>query len=123
MEFCKRLISLLEEREMTQRELSADLHIASTTLNGYIKGNREPDYGTLVDLAKYFEVSTDYLLGMTNVRKNSDGDLDVREGDLVGLYRSLQPEKQDLLIEQAHLYHRFELKKKDRKKKNSKEIK
>lgn len=116
MEFGKRLEQLLEERELTQRQVSNDLHIAATTLNGYVKGNREPDYGTLVRIAEYFEVSTDYLLGVTNIRKGSEQPLDVREGDLVGIYRSLQPEKQDLLIEQAHLYHRYDLKKKEHQK-------
>ena len=116
MEFGMRLERLLEEKELTQRQASKDLHIAATTLNGYIKGNREPDYGTLIRIAKYFNVSIDYLLGVSNVRRSIEEPLDVREGDLVGIYRSLQPEKQDLLLEQAHLYHKYDLKQKKRKK-------
>lgn len=116
MKFGVRLEHLLEERELTQRQVSDDLHIAATTLNGYIKGNREPDYGTLIRIAEYFDVSIDYLLGVTNIRKSTEEPLDVREGDLVGIYRSLQPEKQDLLLEQAHLYHKYDLRQKERKK-------
>lgn len=113
MKFGERLEYLIEEREVTQRQVSDDLHIAPTTLNGYIKGNREPDYGTLIRIAAYFDVTTDYLLGVTNVRRYAEGPLDVREGDLVGIYRSLRPENQDLLIDQAHLFYKHDMKKRN----------
>lgn len=38
-------------------------------LSNYEQGSREPDYDTLILLADYYEVSTDYLLGITNVKK------------------------------------------------------
>ncbi|MEG0961869.1 MAG: helix-turn-helix transcriptional regulator [Lachnospiraceae bacterium] len=106
MNFCSRLENLLEERNVSQRQLSTELHIAPSTLNGYLRRNREPDFTTLIKLATFFKVSTDYLLGLTNVRcpyisteyYNDD------EGDLVGIYRSLQPQEKDYLIQQAHMY-------------------
>lgn len=115
MTFGERLRYLIEEQALTQRQVAADLHIAPSTLSGYIIGEREPDYRTLIGIAEYFEVTVDYLLGVTNIRRYTESILDVREGSLVGLYRSLQPEKQDLLIEQAHLYHRYDLKQKKKK--------
>ncbi len=54
---------LLENSGMSQRELAARLHIAPTTLNGYIKSCHEPDYKTLIKIADIFNVSTDILLG------------------------------------------------------------
>ena len=66
MDFYIRLENLIEERNLTQKQLSLDLHIASSTLNGYVNNNREPDFATLVRFAKYFSVSTDYLLGRTD---------------------------------------------------------
>lgn len=110
MKFCERLESLLEDWDLTQRQLAEDLHIASTTLNGYIRGKREPDYGTLIRIAAYFNVSTDYLLGITNNKANFEKALDVREDNLVGIYRNLQPEHKDLLLEQAHFYQRVDAK-------------
>lgn len=121
MDFGTKLERLLDERDLTQRQVSSDLHIAPTTLNGYIKGHREPDYGTLIRIAEYFEVSIDYLLGVTKVRKHPEHPLSMREGDLVGTYRSLQPEKQDLLIEQAHLFQKYDLRQKERIKKKQKQ--
>lgn len=57
------ILCLLEKHGMSQRELAAQLHIAPTTLNGYIKNSHEPDYKTLVKIADIFRVSTDVLLG------------------------------------------------------------
>ena len=69
MEFSRRLENLLEENNLTQRRLSTELHIAPSTLNGYLRRNREPDFATLIKLARYFKVSIDYLLGVTNIRR------------------------------------------------------
>ena len=68
MKFSNRLENLLEERNLTQKFLSKELNIAASTLNGYLRQNREPDFDTLINLAKYFNVSIDYLLGVTNIR-------------------------------------------------------
>lgn len=115
MIFGERLRYLIETQALKQCQVATDLHIAPSTLSGYLTGEREPDYGTLIGIAEYFEVTIDYLLGATNTWKNTEDILDVREGDLVRIYRCLQPEKQDLLIEQAHLYHKYDLKQKKKK--------
>lgn len=111
MTFCNRLENLLEERNLSQKHLARELHIAPSTLNGYLRRNREPDFTTLIKLATYFDVSTDYLLGVTNVRcpSNPMKDYNDQEGDLVGIYRSLRPQEQHYLIKQAHMYFHQEL--------------
>ena len=57
MKFSTRLENLLEERNLTQKALSTELNIAASTLNGYLRQNREPDYETLINLGKFFGVS------------------------------------------------------------------
>lgn len=106
MSIGKRLRNLLEERNMSQRKLAEDLNLAATTINGYIMENRQPDYDTLIQLAEYFHVSTDYLLGVTENRQMVDQPLTARERELVGLYRDLKSDKQDLLYEQAEFYRK-----------------
>ena len=110
MDFYIRLENLIEERNLTQKQLSLDLHIASSTLNGYVNNNREPDFATLVRFAKYFSVSTDYLLGMSNEKKPAPSSLSPAEGALIHLYRSLPAERQELLLEQARFYQSLEQK-------------
>lgn len=106
MEFSRRLENLLEENNLTQRRLSTELHIAPSTLNGYLRRNREPDFATLIKLARYFKVSIDYLLGVTNIRRPyAPGNCyDDNEEDLLDTFRSLGPQEQTYLIKQTHIY-------------------
>ena len=104
MDFSIRLENLLEERNVTQKQLSIELHIAATTLSGYINEYREPDFQTLVRIARYFDVSTDYLLGLCQEKKPVPSSLSPAEGALVHIFRSLSPERQELLTEQAKFY-------------------
>lgn len=106
MSFGERLTNLLEEQNMTQKKLAEELDMVTTTINGYIKEHRQPDYNTLIRIAEYFHVSTDYLLGVTESRHVMEYPLTAKEEGLVGLYRNMIPEKQDLLYEQAEFYQR-----------------
>ena len=63
MDFSDTLRMLIEEKDITQKELAKQLHLAPSTLGSYVQGSREPDFSTLKQIADYFEVSTDYLLG------------------------------------------------------------
>ena len=51
MNFGDVLRELLEDRNMTQKQLAADLNIAATTIGNYIRGMREPDFEILKLLA------------------------------------------------------------------------
>lgn len=119
MKLGEKVRELLDERNMSQKELAKELHMAASTLNGYITGKRQPDYGTLIDIAEFFHVSTDYLLGVSSQAVHLDSPLSVREENLVGLYRNLQPDKQDMLYDQAQFYHQQELKQNSNKKRTS----
>lgn len=117
MTFGMRLENLLEEQNISQKQLSTELHIAPSTLNGYLRRNREPDFNTLIKLANYFQVSTDYLLGITNVRcpASPTTQYNDEEGDLVGIYRSLPPLEQNYLLKQAHIYFQQDIDSSDKR--------
>lgn len=63
-----RLRSLREERGLTQKELAEALQISQAALGNYERGERSPDAELLVKLASYFSTSTDYLLGISNIK-------------------------------------------------------
>ncbi|HHY53146.1 MAG TPA: helix-turn-helix transcriptional regulator [Clostridiales bacterium] len=46
-----------------QKTVAADLGIGLSTFSQYETGKREPDHATLLKIANYFNVTTDYLLG------------------------------------------------------------
>jgi transcriptional regulator with XRE-family HTH domain len=61
----KRLKNLREAKNLTQKDLALVLGLNSkSTITNYGQNDREPDYETLIKIAKYFGVSTDYLLGL-----------------------------------------------------------
>lgn len=66
-EFQKRLKECRKEKGLTQKELAALLEISSTCYAGYEQGYREPDLKTLKKISLYFEVPTDYLLGLEDI--------------------------------------------------------
>lgn len=62
----QRLKGLREEAGMTQKEVAAKLGINSVTYMHYEKSQRQPSLSMLADMAKLFDVSVDYLLGLSD---------------------------------------------------------
>ncbi len=62
----ERLKELREQRHLTQKEVADALGIHSVTYLHYEKGHREPPLSLLADMAKFFDESVDYLLGLTD---------------------------------------------------------
>ena len=69
-----RLKTLRLRKGLSQKELAVQVGVTKSTISAYEKGDRKPPYETLVLLARIFNVSTDYLLG---VSRNSGTNLDV----------------------------------------------
>lgn len=93
----QRIQALLNEKHLTQKQLSLNLNMAASTISGYIRGAREPDFASLDAIARYFNVSVDYLLGRTDLRQNT---LTKSEQELLTLYRALTTEQQAFVVEQ-----------------------
>ncbi len=62
----ERLQELRLNKNISKRELSLFLNLEQSTYGKYELGQRQPSLDTLLKLASYFEVSTDYLLGCTD---------------------------------------------------------
>lgn len=71
--FASRLRSLRLENKLTQKELAKKLNMQNTAISKYELGEREPDIETFNKLAKFFDVSLDYLLGRTDIKNPEDG--------------------------------------------------
>lgn len=70
--FAKRFQQLLKERKeasgLTLRELAKDLDVSLGILSDWQNGKKIPRMDSVIRLAQYFNVTTDYLLGLTDVR-------------------------------------------------------
>ena len=104
MKFCKILKSLIEERNLTQKRLAEELHIAVSTLGGYVQGTSEPDFEMLIMFAKYFSVSTDFLLGLPFSAETDSS----KEENLLRIFRMLTEEQQDIYIEQGKAFLKYQ---------------
>ena len=67
--FSKRLKVLRSEKGLTQENLGTILHKNRNSIAGYESRNQEPDFEFLCLIADFFDVSIDYLLGRTDIRK------------------------------------------------------
>lgn len=65
----KRLKQLREERCLSKKEVAEYLNVSPSTYGKYELEKRQPDFETLSKLAEYYDVSVDYILGLSNIRK------------------------------------------------------
>ena len=69
MDFGLTIASLREDADLTQEQLAKSIGISRAALSHYEKSRREPDYKTLVKIANYFNVTTDYILGNSHLKR------------------------------------------------------
>ena len=73
--FPKRLRSLIKESGTTMTAVAKEINVTRQAVSQYQDGSTQPNAETIVRIANYFNVSTDYLLGLSDV---SSKDLGVR---------------------------------------------
>ncbi len=61
-----RLKDLREDNDLKQKELADYLNIKQNTYSQYENGQRQLPIDILIKLARFYKVSTDYILGLTN---------------------------------------------------------
>ena len=70
---------LREKKGITQSELAANLGITRSAVNAWEMGITVPSTQYVVELAKFFNVSADYLLGLPSTSTISVNGLNERE--------------------------------------------
>lgn len=66
----KRINNALAFRNVKQKELAKVLEISDNTVSFFCSGNRVPNHEQIIQIAKYLNVSADYLLGLTDSMTN-----------------------------------------------------
>ena len=67
--FSTRLKLLRKEKKLTQGKLGDYIGVSYGTIAMWETAKREPDFATISKLATFFDVSTDYLLGRAETKK------------------------------------------------------
>lgn len=68
MRLGERLKQLRLEKNLIQKEIAQLLNISTSAYGYYEQSKRDPDTKTLIILAEFFDVSVDYLLGLTDIK-------------------------------------------------------
>ena len=66
--YYRRIRDMREDNDMTQKEVSYYLGMKQSQYSRYDRGHRDIPTDVLIKLAFLFDTSTDYLLGITDVR-------------------------------------------------------
>lgn len=65
--FSERIKALRDQSGMTQQEVADKLNVTKQTISQYERGLRRPDIESLEAISDLFNVSSDYVLGKTDI--------------------------------------------------------
>lgn len=106
-----RLKNLRKEKKLLQKELAIELNLSQETISLYESNKREPDYATLQKIADFFNVTTDYLLGRTDIREslskstnNLQDNISFEDLEMLKEIHKLSPESQHEIKKLIELY-------------------
>lgn len=68
MSFGNRLKELRTEKNISQKQVAIDIGISTTTISQYESDSRFPNENMLRRLCIYYQISSDYLLGLTDTK-------------------------------------------------------
>lgn len=103
------LRDLLEERNLSQKQLADDLNISASAVGNYVRNNREPDFETLKKIAGYFQVTTDFLLNYQSDQVSGYG-----EQKILQIFRALTEDQKELFLDQGKVLLRHRQNKRGR---------
>ncbi|MDE7182177.1 MAG: helix-turn-helix domain-containing protein [Clostridia bacterium] len=66
MEFGNRLKDLLKEKNISQETLARHIGVSQRAVSKWINLQSEPTESAIVNCAKFFEVSADFILGLSD---------------------------------------------------------
>ncbi len=72
MGFYKRIRDLREDNDKSQKEIAEMLHMHTTVYRRYESGERELPLWAAIQLADYYNVTLDYLVGRVLVGKKNN---------------------------------------------------
>lgn len=81
--FGTRLKELRKEKKLTQQELADKVDLVKGSISAYEKSLKYPSVEALIRLCNYFNVSSDYLLGLSDEKEIKQYDLTEEQMELV----------------------------------------
>lgn len=93
----ERILELMSKEGITAKKLTEDIGISSSAISEWKKGKAKPTSEAIIKMAKYFNVTTDYiLLGVDN-----NLNLSSEEKRLLEIFQKLNADDKTILIGEA----------------------
>lgn len=99
MNICQNLSHIIKEKKITQKALSKQLGVPTSTINNWIKLNRSIPSEFIIPICEFLDI-TPYLL-LTGENVSSKSVLGPDEQELLDIYNSLSPKSQGQVKERA----------------------
>ncbi len=106
MNISQNLSHIIKEKKITQKALSKQLGVPTSTINNWIKLNRSIPSEFIIPICEFLDI-TPYLL-LTGENVSSKSVLDPDEQELLDIYNSLSPKSQGRLRERAEVLAELE---------------
>ena len=87
---------LRKSKRMTQKDLALAMNVSQQTVGAWETERAIPGADTLSELADYFNVTTDYLLGRPEKKDDDTKTADIKDDDVIFTYEGRQIPKEDL---------------------------
>lgn len=100
-----RIKELRQENDILQSDLAKRLKVGQATISNWETGRYEPDQDALREMSKIFDVSIDYILGNTDIKKPLTSEdmsgLTDKQIKILQMMEKMTPEQQDEILRQA----------------------
>ncbi len=95
MKLHEKITRLREAKGLSQKEVAAALNLQYPTYNKYETGGSKPTYETLVEIARFYGCTTDFILGAEEAMTRDRADISTRTGLSEGAIRVLEESRAD----------------------------
>lgn len=108
MEFCEILSELRKEKRLFQDDVAKIVNVSKSTISNWEKGKQEPSIDSIKKLSAFFNVSTDYLLGLEDDGYTSfssfapSSELTSEERELIETFRAIPDNTKGVALTMLH---------------------
>ncbi len=98
MSIIDRIFLLKEERNLTNKQVEQGAGLASSSLSQWKAGKGKPSMDNIIKLSRFFDVTSDYLLCLSEDRKGKSA-LSEEEKLIVEIFQNSNPQNRFRLIQ------------------------
>lgn len=97
MDYVTRAKNQITDSDIKQKKLAQEFHVSEAALSNYLTGRSDMPVDILVKIARYFNLSMDYLVGLSD-EPHPSMTLNKNEQDMIQHFRQLSKDQRELIL-------------------------